>query len=207
MVLLLVLTPVLVPVADLMPVPVRRWAVASRVAAHRTSSAHPCTTPPASVPPAAAIPGVPQPTSSAVRTSGPAVRATVTPVPKKPGLPMRSAGARSKPTCQVPADRRISATTWSTAPSTRTPAATHGEAPADSAKTAQDTSITNPERRIARVAEARPATPRAIRTWKTITAPVLRTNNAETSQAGAGLGDPQRNAQTEQRASAAAARC
>ncbi|MGX1475913.1 UNVERIFIED_CONTAM: mRNA-degrading endonuclease toxin of MazEF toxin-antitoxin module [Streptomyces canus] len=131
---------------------------------------------------------MPHSTSSVVSTSGPSVRATVTPVPKNPWYsPTRSAGARSKESCQDPADCPISATTCSTAPTTRAPTATHGEAPADSANTAQAASMTHPDRRTARVADASPVTPRAIRTWNTITAPVLSTNSAETSQVGAAV--------------------
>lgn len=136
--------------------------------------------------PSSSHPGVPHPTRSEVSTSGPSVRATVTPVPKKPWYsPTRPAGARSNDSCQEPADCPISATTWSTAPTTSAPAATHGEAPADSANTAHAPSMTQPERRTARVADASPVTPRAVRTWNSITAPVLSTNSADTSQVGA----------------------
>ncbi len=44
-----------------------------------------------------------------------------------------------------------------------------------------------PDRRTARVADASPVIPRAVRTWKAITAPVLSTNSAETSQVGASV--------------------
>ena len=52
----------------------------------------------------------------------------------------------------------------------QSPPATHGAAPADSANTAHAPSMTQPERRTAPAA-ARPVTPRAVRTWNSITAP------------------------------------
>ncbi len=45
--------------------------------------------------------------------------------------------------------------------------------------------MTRPETRTARRAESRSVTGRAIRTWNSITAPVLSTNSADTSQPGA----------------------
>ncbi|MBD0741053.1 hypothetical protein BG418_06095 [Streptomyces sp. CBMA152] len=115
------------------------------------------------------------------------MRATVTPVPNRPWYsPIRSAGARPKPSCQEPAECSISATTSSTDPARSAATATQVELPnADSAKTRQVANMTAPDRRTARIAVPSPVTLPAVRTWKSITAPVLRTNSAETSQAGA----------------------
>lgn len=45
--------------------------------------------------------------------------------------------------------------------------------------------MSTPDRRMARAAVERPETERAVRTWKSITAPVLRMKSAETSHVGA----------------------
>lgn len=89
---------------------------------------------------------------------GPSVRATVTPVPKKPWYsPTRPGGARSKERCQEPAECSISAATRNTEPPSRAVTATHARSTADTAKTAQVRTMSAPDRRRARAAVGSPA--------------------------------------------------
>ncbi|MFJ9471542.1 hypothetical protein [Streptomyces caniferus] len=121
-------------------------------------------------------------------SSGPRVRATGTPVPKKPWYwPTWCAGARTKLICHEPADCCISAMTCSTAPTTSAVPAAQAEPAADEAKAAHEASMIGHERRTARAAVRSPLTPAAILTWNAITPRVLRTNSTETTQLGASV--------------------
>ncbi|OKJ41096.1 hypothetical protein AMK24_04345 [Streptomyces sp. CB02366] len=117
------------------------------------------------------------------------MRATGTPAPNRPWYcPCRPAGARSKLICHAPADCRISPHTWSPAATSSTANSTHrGASSAVTAKAAQEASIRTPPLRTVRTALGRSRTTEAVRTWKSITAPVLSTRSAETAQPGAAV--------------------